>query len=137
MPDYRDVAAHAEPWYEHFDERTQVASLWLTVGECEEYTEVRCVYDVCPTCNGRGRYVNPSIDSHGLTAEDFAEDPDFARAYRCGTYDITCVTCSGKRVVPVPDKEHNSKEILQAVEEHIRWQRRYALECASERELGF
>lgn len=57
-------------------------------------------YAVCPTCEGRGSHVNPSIDSHGLTAEDFAEDPDFEEAYFSGAYDVRCAECHGKRVVP-------------------------------------
>jgi hypothetical protein len=54
---------------------------------------------VCPVCRGEGKTVNPDIDSHGLTFEDFAEDPDFAESYRQGVYDITCRGCDGLRVV--------------------------------------
>jgi len=36
--------------------------------------EVPIHYVVCPTCNGRGKHVNPSIDCNGLTAEDFEQD---------------------------------------------------------------
>jgi hypothetical protein len=54
---------------------------------------------VCPICEGKGKYVNPSIDSHGLSAEDFAEDPDFAEDYFRGTYDIVCKCCAGRNVV--------------------------------------
>jgi hypothetical protein len=54
---------------------------------------------VCPVCNGEGTAVNPNIDAHGLTHEDFAEDPNFAEDYHSGIYDITCAACNGKRVV--------------------------------------
>jgi hypothetical protein len=54
---------------------------------------------VCPVCDGEGKTVNPNIDAHGLTKEDFDEDPDFAEDYMSGVYDITCAACSGKRVV--------------------------------------
>jgi hypothetical protein len=54
---------------------------------------------LCPVCNGDGKTVNPAIDAHGLTAEDFREDPDFAEAYWSGAYDITCRGCNGHRVV--------------------------------------
>ena len=56
-------------------------------------------YIVFPVCEGEGKTVNPSIDAHGLTHEDFAEDPDFAEDYRNGMYDIPCRACHGKRVV--------------------------------------
>lgn len=55
--------------------------------------------EVCPTCNGEGSHVNPSIDSQGLSADDFAEDPDFAEDYIRGTYDIPCKECNGLRVI--------------------------------------
>lgn len=54
---------------------------------------------ICPVCDGEGKTVNPNIDAHGLTAEDFREDPDFAEDYRSGLYDITCAACNGLRVV--------------------------------------
>jgi hypothetical protein len=56
-------------------------------------------YMVCPVCEGEGKTVNPSIDAHGLTREDFAEDPDFAESYWRGDYDIQCRACNGQRVV--------------------------------------
>ena len=54
---------------------------------------------VCPVCEGEGKTVNPSIDCNGLTAADFAEDPDFAEDYRNGVYDVRCNACLGERVV--------------------------------------
>lgn len=33
-------------------------------------------YVVCPVCHGEGKTMNPNIDAHGLTAEDFADDPE-------------------------------------------------------------
>lgn len=47
-------------------------------------------------CEGEGTTVNPNIDAHGLTAEDFREDPDFAENYFSGTYDVPCRACGGK-----------------------------------------
>ncbi len=57
---------------------------------------------VCPVCDGRGRHVNPNIDRDGLTADDFAADPDFKAAYLAGVYDVTCAGCRGLRVVLQP-----------------------------------
>lgn len=50
---------------------------------------------ICPACDGEGETVNPSIDAGGLSAEDFAEDPDFAEDYRSGVYDVCCAACGG------------------------------------------
>lgn len=60
-------------------------------------------FKVCHGCDGKGTHVNCSIDGNGLTAEDFAEDPDFAESYFNGDYDVRCETCKGQRVVAVPD----------------------------------
>lgn len=60
----------------------------------------RDAFAVCPTCEGRGSHVNPSIDSQGLSAEDFDEDPDFREDYFSGAYDVPCAECRGNRVVP-------------------------------------
>jgi DnaJ-class molecular chaperone len=68
---------------------------------------------VCPVCNGEGKTVNPNIDCNGLTAEDFAEDPDFAFDYKHGMYDIQCQACHGKRVV----KQARIKELEQNAED--------------------
>jgi len=56
-------------------------------------------FAVCPTCDGNGTHVNPSIDSEGISAEQFYEDPDFEEAYFSGDYDVACVECGGQRVV--------------------------------------
>ena len=50
---------------------------------------------ICPVCDGDGTCVNPAIDCNGLTAEDFAEDPDFAQSYFNHLYDVTCAPCGG------------------------------------------
>jgi hypothetical protein len=56
------------------------------------------VAEVCETCDGRGEYVNPAIDAHGITREDFDADPDFEEAYFSRQYNEVCETCDGRRV---------------------------------------
>lgn len=74
---------------------------WVPEHECAELGceqcraegylgEIPAKYEVCSTCDGRGQYVNPAIDEHGITADEFAEDPDFAEDYHRGTFDVTC-----------------------------------------------
>jgi hypothetical protein len=59
---------------------------------------------VCPQCDGTGKHVNPAIDGHGLSAEDFAEDPDFAESYFSGDYDVCCETCNGSNIIDEVDE---------------------------------
>lgn len=76
-------------------------------------------YEVCPTCRGNGKHVNPAIDGNGLTQEDFDEQgPDFREDYMSGVYDVTCQECKGLRVVLVPDREQLTAEQLEAYEKH-------------------
>lgn len=69
-------------------------------------------YDVCPVCAGKGTYVNPSIDEHGITAEERDRDwsPEDWEGYMGGAYDVTCACCQGLRVVLVPALLENSPE---------------------------
>lgn len=102
--DRRDTA-HRERWWKSID-KTRMVSL-VTVwgedgeGDYEEDIEAKIEFELCDLCNGKGTHVNPSIDSHGLSAEDFAADPDFEEMYFSGGHDVRCALCHGDRVVPV------------------------------------
>lgn len=67
--------------------------------------ELPVKWAVCPVCEGRGTHVNPAIDAGGLTAEDFADDPDFAEGYMRGDYDQTCNHCKGRTTVQTTDED--------------------------------
>lgn len=86
----------------------------------DEYTEsgrwVPIKMAVCPLCNGSGEVVNPSIDAHGLTREDFDEDPDFEESYFRGDYNQPCGLCHGEKVIPVP----LDASVVATIEEHVR-----------------
>jgi hypothetical protein len=97
----------------HVDKSRKVAHITLLRDDEEQDVEVPVRYEVCPTCEGQGSHVNPSVDCDGLTAEDFAEDPDFAEDYVSGCYDVPCYECSGQRVIAVIDEDRCDKEILE------------------------
>ncbi len=72
------------------------------VGEDGTYVdeiELPTTWVVCGVCEGKGTHVNPSIDCNGITAEEFAEDPDFEESYRRGDYDQQCNKCGGRTTV--------------------------------------
>lgn len=75
-----------------------------------EEIELPTTMEVCHTCEGKGTTVNPAIDGHGISSEEFAEDPDFAEAYFRGDYDVQCRTCGGRNVVPEVDWSRMSAE---------------------------
>lgn len=90
-------------------------------------------YEVCGTCEGAGKVVNPSIDAGGISQEDFDEDPDFEERYKSGAFDITCPTCKGKRVEAIPQFP---PAIAEVIAEWMRDEYEYARECARERAMG-
>lgn len=94
-------------------------------------------YEVCPLCQGRGKHVNPNIDSHGITPEEFAEDPDFKEDYFKGVYDVVCEECDGLRVVLVPNDKTADQELLKLYYDKLRAEAYYQYERAQERKMGY
>lgn len=135
MSDYRDVAAQFRGVLVDVDSKRMVG--YFEDGDGERHA-VRLHFEVCGTCNGRGSYVNPSIDSHGLSREDFDDDPDFAEDYFRGVYDVACNECGGARVVPAIDRgDGNPEWLIKAIDEAERDAWQYARECVREREMGY
>lgn len=99
----------------------------------EPTLELPCHYEVCPVCQGRGKHVNPSIDSHGISEQEFAEDPGFAEAYWRGDYDQTCNCCRGRTTVAMVDRGRANKHLLAYADEMDREEAEYAAQCRSER----
>jgi len=75
---------------------------------------------VCPNCDGKGSYVNPAIDSHGIGADEFADDPEFADSYWRGDYDQTCDVCKGANVIEGLDAHQSDPEAVEMYDEYIR-----------------
>ena len=106
-------------------------------GEDTEYV-IPSKYEVCPCCDGKGSHVNRSVDGHGISSEEFAEDPDFEEAYFRGDYDVGCEECGGKRVVLMPDWESASWKpgLKEQYQEHLDDEYAYESERAAERRMG-
>jgi hypothetical protein len=139
--DSRVRAAQSGAWFKSVDKsrmRATVSLRWEDEEgeEFERDVEVPIKFEVCPTCNGKGTHVNPSIDSNGLTAEDFAEDPDFREDYFSGRYDQTCNECHGERVVPEIDEQgvnEETRKLLDQVMAQLESDRQFEAECHAER----
>lgn len=145
--DARDREAEYGPDYTSFDPKRMVLSFELVDTDedsptyDEEITlEFPAEYQVCSLCHGQGKHVNPSIDAHGISAEEFYDDPDFAEDYLSGTYDVECYRCHGLRVQPeiVAEKElsEEQRKNLRRLEEYQREEAAYRAECEMERRMG-
>lgn len=128
--DARDMAAAVGRWWKSVDGFKATPESYIFDGGGPPTVDVR--FEVCGVCGGSGKYVNPSIDAHGLTREDFEADPDFREEYFSGTYDMTCAQCGGQHVIPVP----TNPAIRTQVAEWYQSMRDGAVESAAEREMG-
>ena len=71
---------------------------------CEEELAFPIIFEICPTCQGRGSHAH-AIDGNGITSSEWAEWHDDEKStYLSGGYDRTCEGCSGGKVVPVVDE---------------------------------
>ncbi len=113
-------------------------------GEEVEY-ELAAKYEICPRCEGSGSHTNPSIDSHGITSEEWERDWDdeSREMYFNGGYDVTCYECKGERVVLEVDEEQinnygtpEQKKMLEEYWNGIKADREYEAMCRAERRFG-
>jgi cytochrome c553 len=93
-------------------------------------------WGVCGTCHGRGKHVNPSIDAHGISQEEFEEDPEFEEEYHAGLYDVQCFECHGRTTVLEINEKASSTEAVKATNEIFKDTSSYRSECEAERRMG-
>jgi hypothetical protein len=145
--DPRDAAAEYGHDYDKFDEDKMVLIYTIPLDDedprieemDEEEVSFPAKFQVCSLCDGKGKHVNPSIDAHGISAEEFYDDPDFAEEYMSGTYDVPCYTCKGKRVEPVIDEsglDESQKAALKRLESMQRDEAEFRREQEAERRMG-
>jgi hypothetical protein len=117
-----------ERWYDSFDESKMKATVTFYPNGERETVVVPVRFEVCPTCNGHGMHVNPSIDASGISGEDFERDPGFKQEYIGGCYDVKCYGCDGRRVVPVCCDGDVNFRLRVAAEEEAEMEAIYAAE---------
>ncbi len=122
---------------ESVDESKMLARVRLLLEDTsEEIRELPVSYVVCPTCDGRGKHVNPSIDSGGLSSDDFDDDPEFRESYMRGFYDVTCYECRGKRVAPYLDRSRIDAGTLALLDGRAASDAAFRAEVEAERRMG-
>ncbi len=104
------VAEHGRPFYGED----------LKLGESmdfEDEIELPAVWDICERCKGEGQHVNPNIDGHGISAEEWEQDWDeeSRETYMSGGYDVPCeARCNGGKVLVVDEEacKHEPRKSL-------------------------
>lgn len=103
----------------------------------EVVIELPAKYKVCGRCAGAGSHVNPNVDGHGISQEEFDEDPDFRESYFNGDYDVQCEECEGQRVVLTVDRERTNPTLLQMWDDKVQSDYECAMEYAHEQRMGY
>ena len=137
--DHRIIATYTKNWYSRLDMGKMLADVFYYEDQDELIEQVPFKMEVCPTCNGTGFYVNPNIDSNGITQDEWNYEwaHDEKEAYISGEYDAPCATCNGNCVVPVVDQNRATQEQIALVEKVIAIHTEYAVERANEIKYGY
>lgn len=135
--DSRDFARKMGDWYSSIDVNSFTATVTRTVydsddNRVEETFTVPFRYEVCDLCNGRGTHVNSSIDSNGLTSEDFDQDDDFREDYFSGAYDVPCCQCHGNKVTPKYDEARAKPDVKEKMRAYNEYRQEFAQEIVSD-----
>lgn len=118
---------------------SRVRATLAEIPAMEDGTPLPHRWKVCDLCRGRGTHVNPSIDSGGISAEMFHDDPDFYADYRSGVFDQQCNQCAGRTTVPVADVSRCTwaqKRRLVELRQDTQDRAEYDAESAAERAMG-
>ena len=97
---------------------TMMITICSDDGEETEH-ELPSKFEMCNKCEGKGKHVNDAIDGHGISREEFDQDPDFEEAYFSGRYDVTCEECNGLRVEAIIDEDKLSAKQKEVFELYI------------------
>lgn len=103
-------------------------------GDYSEEIELPAKWEVCGRCHGEGKH-DPASFSGGFSAEDFAEDPDFAEEYFKGSYDVSCEECHGRTTVLMIDEKSLTEEQRKQYETYMKQQYEAARYRSAERRL--
>ena len=86
-------------------------------GTVPDYLVLPAHPEICKTCEGRGRHVNPSIDGQGLDPHDPDLDESFWADYWSGGFDVQCKMCDSGKVLRL--SQESSDPRVQAVREAL------------------
>ena len=158
--DCRSLARAVPKWYSSLDKKRMRVGIQIVGDEDPEEAleglskeaqglldDDYCVtfpmkFKVCSTCRGTGSHVDPSIDSHGITGDEWDRDWSYEdrENYMSGFYNVACYECGGERVVPEIDETFLTdpqKELLSHINERREAAISYAIERQREIEMGY
>ena len=137
----RDLSAMTLTWTRDIEDDERDDPAIEALGDVDEVEVIfPGKYVVCPTCNGKGRHVNPSIDAGGIGEDDEFWDDDEDEygesMYASGKYDVTCYRCAGRTTWLVIDEARANAEMLAKYHEYQDDKAEYEAERRAERRMG-
>lgn len=137
----RDLSAMTLTWTRDIEDDERDNPAIEALGDVDEVEVIfPGKFEVCPTCGGKGRHINPNIDAGGIGEDDeFWEDDeneDGESAYFSGRYDVTCYRCAGRTTWLVIDEARADAAMLAAYYEYQDDEAEYEAECRVERRMG-
>ena len=137
--DHRIRASLTSKWWGSLDLGKMKATIRHFEGDNEVFTEIPFKYEVCPTCKGTGVYVNPSIDSNGITEDEWDADwsEESKEDYINGMYDKPCDACDSENVIPIVDESRATQQEVNIYNSVINQKTEYAEELYLELKYGY
>ncbi len=96
-------------------------------------------YEICNQCRGKGTHVNPNIDGHGISAEEWHNewDEESRENYMRGVYDVRCHSLCENGKVLVVDFDKLPKRLADRIMKEQGDKAAYEAEAAHERRMGY
>ena len=108
----------------------------------EEDFQLPAKFELCPKCKGKGSHMNPNIDGHGITSDEWERDwsEEEKESYRNGDYDVTCSKCNGEKVIKVVDEKAITPGMKPHYDAYVKQEQEKAAEVRQEKrdfEMGY
>jgi hypothetical protein len=145
--DWNEYNSHGDPrtinarYQREFDAGCDMKRMIFTFSiESKEGEEISYVLplkmEVCPTCDGRGQHIDPSVDAGGYYDDGDDCDEYGENLYFSGYYDMLCQTCHGQNVVPCVNRHMADDEALKVWDKKCEDDEEYEAICRAERRMG-
>lgn len=104
--------------------------------EVETDVQFPAKWEICSSCNGDGKIVNPSIGA--ITSSEWENEWSFEdrENYMSGFYDVTCDGCCGAGKILTIDEEKADKKMLELYFKQQKEEAEYLNICRMERLMG-
>jgi len=135
-----DVDAQTE-WLDQHPGTHSLPTLLGEMIDAEDEMELPAHWEICHRCRGEGSHTNPSIDGHGISAEEWNGpdwDEDEKETYLSGGYDVACEAgCIGGKVLVVDEEQCKLEPLKSLLEAYYTQENDRARDEAADRRTHY